>query len=151
MKSHLEAEHAAEHRKMLRKTSSGSGQLKASAFFQPTFKQFGGQSGMPLKKAQLELQYKEKKAELLSQLKDQDVAFTTDLWTSHGKQAYMTVTYHYINDDWMMGRIFKFVKVIVDSTCHGTSVSHEWTLGDILLPNIKVDTFLCCGHKVHSA
>ena len=150
MKSHLEAKHAAEYRKMLGETS-GSGQLKASAFFQPTFKQFVGQSGMPLTKARqdfitgklvqmcaqdcrpmsivegagfkdfcaalnpqykvpvkatvkahLELKYNEKKAELLSQLKDQDVAFTTDLWTSHGKQAYITVTYHYINDDWMM-------------------------------------------------
>ena len=150
MKSHLEANHAVEYRKMLGETS-GSGQLKASAFFQPTFKQFVGQSGMPLTKARqdfitgklvqmcaqdcrpmsivegagfkdfcaalnpqykvpvkatvkahLELKYNEKKAELLSQLKDQDVAFTTDLWTSHGKQAYITVTYHYINDDWMM-------------------------------------------------
>ena len=50
MKSHLEAKHAAEYRKMLGETS-GSGQLKASAFFQPTFKQFVGQSGMPLTKA----------------------------------------------------------------------------------------------------
>ena len=150
MKSHLEAKHAAEYRKMLGETS-GSGQLKASAFFQPAFKQLVGQSGVPLAKArqdfitgklvqmcvqdcrsmsivegagfkdfcaalnsqykvpvkatvkaQLELKYNEKKAELLSQLKDQDVAFTTDLWTSHGKKVYITVTYYYINDDWMM-------------------------------------------------
>ena len=53
-------------------------------------------------KAHLESRYNEKKAELISQLKEKDVAFTTDLWTSHGKQAYITVTYHYINDDWMM-------------------------------------------------
>ena len=50
----------------------------------------------------MESRYNEKKAELISQLKEKDVAFTTDLWTSHGKQAYITVTYHYINDDWMM-------------------------------------------------
>ena len=28
-----------------------------------------------------------------SQIDRQDVAFTTDLWTSRGKQAYITVTY----------------------------------------------------------
>ena len=150
MKSHLEAKHNAEYRKMIGETS-GSGQLRASSFIQPTFKQFVGQSGMPLTKARkdfitgklvqmcaqdcrpmsivegqgfkefcaalnpqykvpvkatvkahLESRYNEKKAELISQLKEKDVAFTTDLWTSHGKQAYITVTYHYINDDWMM-------------------------------------------------
>ena len=31
--------------------TSGSGQLRASSFIQPTFKQFVGQSGMPLTKA----------------------------------------------------------------------------------------------------
>ena len=131
--------------------TSGSGQLRASSFIQPTFKQFVGQSGMPLTKARkdfitgklvqmcvqdcrpmsivegqgfkefcaalnpqykvpvkatvkahLESRYNEKKAELILQLKEKDVAFTTDLWTSHGKQAYITVTYYYINDDWMM-------------------------------------------------
>ena len=150
MKSHLEAKHNAEYRKMIGEMS-GSGQLRASSFIQPTFKQFVGQSGMPLTKARkdfitgklvqmcaqdcrpmsivegqgfkefcaalnpqykvpvkatvkahLESRYNEKKAELISQLKEKDVAFTTDLWTSHGKQAYITVTYHYINDDWMM-------------------------------------------------
>ena len=46
-------------------------------------------------KAHLESRYNENKVELISQLKEKDVAFTTDLWTSHGKQAYITVTYHY--------------------------------------------------------
>ena len=50
MKSHLEAKHNAEYRKMIGETS-GSGQLRASSFIQPTFKQFVGQSGMPLTKA----------------------------------------------------------------------------------------------------
>ena len=39
MKSHLEAKHNAEYRKMIGETS-GSGQLRASSFIQPTFKQF---------------------------------------------------------------------------------------------------------------
>ena len=39
-----------EYRKMIGETS-GSGQLRASSFIQPTFKQFVGQSGMPLTKA----------------------------------------------------------------------------------------------------
>ena len=50
MKSHLEAKHNAEYRKMIGETS-GSGQLRASSFIQLTFKQFVGQSGMPLTKA----------------------------------------------------------------------------------------------------
>ena len=49
MKSHLEAKHNAEYRKMIGETS-GSGQLRASSFIQPTFKQFVGQSGMPWQK-----------------------------------------------------------------------------------------------------
>ena len=53
-------------------------------------------------KTHLQVKYDEKRAQLVSQIDKQDVAFTTDLWTSHGKQAYITVTYHYVNDDWMM-------------------------------------------------
>ena len=59
----------------------------------------------PTVKSHLQVKYDEKRAEqvsqieLVSQIDKQDVAFTTDLWTSHGKQAYITVTYHYINDD----------------------------------------------------
>ena len=53
-------------------------------------------------KTHLELEYQKKKAELISQLKGQDVAFTTDMSSSHGKHGYITVTYHYINDEWMM-------------------------------------------------
>ena len=130
IKSHLEAKHNAEYRKMIGETS-GSGQLRASSFIQPTFKQFVGQSGMPLTKARkdfitgklvqmcaqdcrpmlivegqgfkefcaalnpqykvpvkahLESRYNEKKVELISRLKEKDVAFTTDLWTSHGNK-----------------------------------------------------------------
>ena len=39
---------------------------------------------------------------MISQLKEQDIAFTTDLWSSLGKQGYITLPYHYINDDQMM-------------------------------------------------
>ena len=53
-------------------------------------------------KTHLQLEYNKRKDELISQLKGQDIAFTTDLWTSFGKQGYITVTYHYINDEWMM-------------------------------------------------
>ena len=35
-------------------------------------------------------------------MKDQDIALTTDIWSSFGKQGNLTVTYHYINDDWEM-------------------------------------------------
>ena len=37
--------------------------------------------------AHLKLEYGNKKDELISQLKEQDIAFTTNLWSSLGKQA----------------------------------------------------------------
>ena len=52
--------------------------------------------------AHLQLEYKKKKDLLIAELKGHDVAFTTDMWSSLGKQGYITVTYHYINDDWIM-------------------------------------------------
>ena len=36
-------------------------------------------------KSHFQVKYDEKRAELVSQIDKQDVAFTTDLWTSHGK------------------------------------------------------------------
>ena len=48
------------------------------------------------------MEYEKKKVELISQLRNQDVAFTTDMWSSHSKHGYVTLTYHYINNDWMM-------------------------------------------------
>ena len=44
------------------------------------------------------------KEELLSSLQNiPSVALTTDIWTSRTVQAYLTVTVHFITDDWLMG------------------------------------------------
>ena len=53
-------------------------------------------------KAHLQLEYGRKKDLLVTELAGHDVAFTTDMWSSLGKQGYITVTYHYITDDWRM-------------------------------------------------
>ncbi len=53
-------------------------------------------------KTHLKLDYERKKAQLIENLKGKDVAFTTDLWSSLGKQGFITLTYHFISDDWIM-------------------------------------------------
>ena len=43
------------------------------------------------------------KGEVLSSLQSiQSVALTRDIWTSRTVQAYLTVTVHFITDDWLM-------------------------------------------------
>ena len=51
-------------------------------------------------KALLEL-YEQKKTELNSELADAiAVALTTDGWTSHATESYLTITCHYIDKEW---------------------------------------------------
>ena len=50
----------------------------------------------------LSLVYDECKEQLIGELAGQKVAVTTDLWTSIGARSYMTVTGHYIDDEWEM-------------------------------------------------
>lgn len=67
------------------------------------FKEFSKASNQSYKppvhstlKVHLNLDYQKKKEQLISQLKNQDVSFTTDMWSSMGKDGYITVTYHYL-------------------------------------------------------
>ena len=42
------------------------------------------------------------KEQLCKELELQYLALTTDLWTSNATKAYLTVTAHYIDDNWRM-------------------------------------------------
>ena len=47
--------------------------------------------------------YNEKKVALVDSLqKVDDIAITTDQWTSRANEGYTTVTAHYLNDDWTL-------------------------------------------------
>lgn len=51
-------------------------------------------------------QYDEQKEELISALSDEpSIAFTTDMWTSVATEGYITVTGHYINDNFEMNNV----------------------------------------------
>ena len=54
-------------------------------------------------RARIDQQYNDAKKSLLSSLQGStSVALTTDSWTSNATEAYLTVTVHYIKDDWSM-------------------------------------------------
>jgi len=54
-------------------------------------------------RARIDQQYDDAKKSLLSSLQGStSVALTTDSWTSNATEAYLTVTVHYIKDDWSM-------------------------------------------------
>lgn len=53
-------------------------------------------------KAHLDLEYEKRKKEIISQLKDKDVAITTDIWSSLAREGYISATYHFITDDWQL-------------------------------------------------
>ena len=46
--------------------------------------------------------YTEEKEKLMGKLDSRHVALTSDLWTSQAVQAYLTVTVHFINDEWAL-------------------------------------------------
>ena len=46
--------------------------------------------------------YLSEKEKLLEKLQSRYVSLTSDLWTSHAIQAYLTVTVHFINEEWNM-------------------------------------------------
>ena len=51
----------------------------------------------------IETQYEERKEELFKKLaKAESVALTTDCWTALTAESYITITCHYIGDDWEM-------------------------------------------------
>ena len=50
----------------------------------------------------LEARYKNKKAELKTQLAAANVALTTDCWTALTTESYITITCHYIGNDWQV-------------------------------------------------
>ena len=62
----------------------------------------------------MDLLYEEVKAEVVTELKDCDVAVTTDLWTSLAMQGYITVTCHFINKDWILKSIVIATRVMDD-------------------------------------
>ena len=50
----------------------------------------------------LEARYKNKKTELKTQLSAANVALTTDCWTALTTESYITMTCHYIENDWQL-------------------------------------------------
>lgn len=59
--------------------------------------------------------YSEKKREIGENLqKAQSIALTTDSWTSRACQSYMTVTVHFVADDWTIKKFRSFNK---DASC----------------------------------
>ena len=48
----------------------------------------------------LNILYSEVKAELIDSISGHTAAFTTDMWTSVANRGFITVTAHFINDDW---------------------------------------------------
>ena len=44
--------------------------------------------------------YETEQEKLLHLLKSKQIGFTTDIWTSSAIDPYMTVTAHFVNDDW---------------------------------------------------
>ncbi|KAJ8332486.1 hypothetical protein SKAU_G00422750 [Synaphobranchus kaupii] len=63
-----------------------------------------------------EARYNERKAELKTQLATTNVALTTDCWTALTTESYITVTRHYIEQDWQV----KLAVLLTESM----SVSH---------------------------
>ena len=50
----------------------------------------------------LKRQYSVMKQKLQESLFIRNLAFTTDIWTSRATEAYMTITAHYISDEWKL-------------------------------------------------
>ncbi|XP_075325281.1 E3 SUMO-protein ligase ZBED1-like [Odontesthes bonariensis] len=78
--------------------ADGEGFQELMGFIEPGYR-------IPSRKTftnRLEQQYAEKKAELKEKLASADVALTTDCWTALTTESYITVTCHYIEEDWQV-------------------------------------------------
>ncbi|KAM4557777.1 E3 SUMO-protein ligase ZBED1-like [Odontesthes bonariensis] len=78
--------------------ADGEGFRELMGFIEPGYR-------IPSRKTftnRLEQQYAEKKAELKEKLASADVALTTDCWTALTTESYITVTCHYIEEDWQV-------------------------------------------------
>lgn len=61
----------------------------------------------------LEARYKNKKAELKTQLAAPNVALTKDCWTALTTESYITITCHYIENDWQVKSAVLLTQLII--------------------------------------
>ncbi len=83
----------------------------------------------------VETHHKERRQELLKKLATvEEVALTTDCWTALTVENYLTITFHYISDDWQT----KFAVLLTESLSDQHTANRlaekmikQWSSGDL--------------------
>jgi hypothetical protein len=50
----------------------------------------------------IKVNYDEAKRELIEEIAGSSISITTDMWTSLAREGYITITSHYITNDWKL-------------------------------------------------
>ena len=93
----------------------------------------------------LKKKYNLLKKELQASLSSKNVAFTTDIWTSRVTEAYITLTVHYIDEDWNLKSSVLTTEEMperhtgVNTTQRIQEVAKEWQIPDSLVSCIVHD------------
>ena len=112
------------------------------------------------------------KEQLCKELESQYLALTTDLWTSNATEAYLTVTAHYIDDNWrMVSRVLQTHEMPerhtgINIASRLQTVAKEWNIPDdhivaivhdnaanmtVAVEELGWDDVSCFGHTLQLA
>ena len=85
----------------------------------------------------MKIVYDEAKEAVVGQVSGSTSAITTDLWTSLGNKAYITVTCHMISGDWKLRNILLATRGVLDRHTgtniaqHLTQIVQEFNIGSV--------------------